>query len=1161
METAKSLKRLFIGGLHHSVSESEIKEIFSSFGVVTTVDIVLRKDNKGNPVKAFGYANVNISETELKRCMSVLNKSKWKGGKLQIELAKECFLHRLAQERQIAAENKHKPHVDSIAMVMESLKKAGVENFKIKSAVPGTEVPEHKDWIVSKFGRVLPILHLQQDNKKKIIKYDPSKYCHNIKKLDHVSDSGIKMPVTKLTWHLDEQDDETSKKKRGIFPTPTQTAKRKKLSPNKNCVESSTTSDYNVQKNKILTNSVKHNASKYEFIEMTGNKFGVPALASYAGFKRQNLDKEETTAAVQRNDRSKAHLACYDSDAEELELITDEQKCKTKGLSGTDVKEQDILLEVVGEDYLLKHQTHWALKNSMRQTSKDNYNDTSNSSGSEYDSADTDEIISKIIPHKKLPEIKCDRKPDVVNSNTEVNTAKVDCESSGNEDTVAENSESSVDADYEEMTRNCYRIELSITDLEQLVNKSSKLEKTSQLEKSEIDLPKIDSGIPPSQGSLSLEQTTIPANIFLDVQNEDNSDNEMTSNEQLSNLLPCKGTQCFSEVKKTNMKGGKIISNPSLLNVRDEIYKESVDKKEKVNGTRGVILDSKSNCKPPPFKGRRFLQINSSTASFSVKQGLPTSEEKSKSEMHKMSEESKEDVKVEKETTQHIEPTSSQKIELSSSSVTKSDNERNKIESKAGNDGNVPECLLIKNKSSISPRNENPAYGLAAESPQNLEKRLLDNQKRLAALQKRQEETAVQKKLIQGALSDLTSQKSGKGKHVVFDSEEELESVEDIYRAADVNPSAESQDKKLVAKDFKTRTVGNLFDSEDEEEEDDNDDHDERFKIKPQFEGKAGQKLLALQSRFGTDERFRMDERFLESDEENMEESAEVTVGSQNAEEDEFVAEKRRALNILKSVVQDGIEKIEDKKERVKLKYFKDVSALHYDPTRKDHTVYETKLEESNKESKAERKKRKIEEEKLPEVSKEIYYDVNKDLKGMFTSNTKENEVTLAKEDEIQLENQCSEPREMPTIQQAFDYPSSNDAAKEDSSNFTFSFFEAATQDGNQKSEHYVTGQVPMSAFPWHEDPRFQDSSSEDEDDIENCEDITAENLVAFPEKKTNLFFFFKDDQRLIDGPKMFCRTTHLEDERDAWEENRDLLIEEYRKKHKDARRKIKNKQ
>lgn len=53
------------------------------------------------------------------------------------------------------------------------------------------------------------------------------------------------------------------------------------------------------------------------------------------------------------------------------------------------------------------------------------------------------------------------------------------------------------------------------------------------------------------------------------------------------------------------------------------------------------------------------------------------------------------------------------------------------------------------------------------------------------------------------------------------------------------------------------------------------------------------------------------------------EEFAEVTVGSQNAEEDEFVAEKRRALNILKSVVQDGIEKIEDKKERVKLKYFK----------------------------------------------------------------------------------------------------------------------------------------------------------------------------------------------------------------------------------------------
>eukprot|EP00061_Rhincodon_typus_P005826 g25807.t1 len=69
---------------------------------------------------------------------------------------------------------------------------------------------------------------------------------------------------------------------------------------------------------------------------------------------------------------------------------------------------------------------------------------------------------------------------------------------------------------------------------------------------------------------------------------------------------------------------------------------------------------------------------------------------------------------------------------------------------------------------------------------------------------------------------------------------------------------------------FGKRTIGKLFDSEEEDNEDDSDeDYSGRFKIKPQFEGKAGQKLFDLQSRFGTDERFRMDKRFLESEDEN----------------------------------------------------------------------------------------------------------------------------------------------------------------------------------------------------------------------------------------------------------------------------------------------------
>ncbi|XP_019392609.1 PREDICTED: nucleolar protein 8 isoform X2 [Crocodylus porosus] len=148
MEGKKILKRLYVGGLGHTVSEGELQERFSKFGEVTNVEILTRKDEQGNPMKSFAYINISISESDLKKCMSILNKTKWKGGTLQIELAKESFLHRLAQEREAAKLKKEQPHADSKANLMESLKKAGVVDFHMK-AVPGTEVPDHKNWLVS----------------------------------------------------------------------------------------------------------------------------------------------------------------------------------------------------------------------------------------------------------------------------------------------------------------------------------------------------------------------------------------------------------------------------------------------------------------------------------------------------------------------------------------------------------------------------------------------------------------------------------------------------------------------------------------------------------------------------------------------------------------------------------------------------------------------------------------------------------------------------------------------------------------------------------------------------------------------------------------------------------------------------------------------------
>lgn len=77
-----------------------------------------------------------------------------------------------------------------------------------------------QDWVVSKFGRVLPVLQLrcQKGSRARTLKYDPSKYSHNIRRLDRSAADQQPTPVTQLTWEVQGGDDDISKKRRGEFP-------------------------------------------------------------------------------------------------------------------------------------------------------------------------------------------------------------------------------------------------------------------------------------------------------------------------------------------------------------------------------------------------------------------------------------------------------------------------------------------------------------------------------------------------------------------------------------------------------------------------------------------------------------------------------------------------------------------------------------------------------------------------------------------------------------------------------------------------------------------------------------------------------------------------------------------------------------------------------
>ena len=73
---------------------------------------------------------------------------------------------------------------------------------KMRAVVPGTKISDEPNWIVGKYGRPLPIVRLRYRNSK-ILKFDPSKHCHQLKKLVGTSDEREDR-LADLSWSLEE---------------------------------------------------------------------------------------------------------------------------------------------------------------------------------------------------------------------------------------------------------------------------------------------------------------------------------------------------------------------------------------------------------------------------------------------------------------------------------------------------------------------------------------------------------------------------------------------------------------------------------------------------------------------------------------------------------------------------------------------------------------------------------------------------------------------------------------------------------------------------------------------------------------------------------------------------------------------------------------------
>ncbi|XP_077977976.1 uncharacterized protein LOC144433538 [Glandiceps talaboti] len=417
------------------------------------------------------------------------------------------------------------------------------------------------------------------------------------------------------------------------------------------------------------------------------------------------------------------------------------------------------------------------------------------------------------------------------------------------------------------------------------------------------------------------------------------------------------------------------------------------------------------------------------------------------------------------------------------------------------------------------------------------DKHVLSNQKRLESLREKQESLQKQKMLIKEALASVDSKQSS-GKHVFFGSDGE-DSADDTGQEekkssenADKEPM-ESDKKEKLKKDGKEKMT--LFDSDDDNSDEDGNHSDiDRFEIKAQYEGKSGQKLMKLQERFSRDERFKLDERFLDSDEEDSESDENKTKTDTNDDDGDSTAEmedynlaeeKSKEMSILQQVI--GTKAFLSTSTTVKKSNFKDITKLHFDPTKKDHEQYETgKKDQKMSEKKADKKEQK--EEELPEVSEEKFFEVSENLKEVF----------------------------------------------DEDKGFSFGFFNddkdktiEADVDNNLKEEEPPVS-VPLMKAPWQPKVFRYDSSSDDDDedvDKEIAETMetgtdksqmkTEEQKVMKSTPKHPTFFFQESDPRLTEGPSLFCRPPNEDELQSKWEELKPTLQNDYRKQHREARR------
>ncbi|XP_061147706.1 nucleolar protein 8 isoform X2 [Syngnathus typhle] len=1283
------MPRLYVGGLSHSVTQKDLTDRFGNFGNVEDVELRTRRDEEGVPYKTFAYINLNISDTDLKKCMSVLNKSKWKGGTLQIELAKESFLQKLARERE-AEQQRLRHNADDTHRrehkLLETLREAGVDNFTMKAAVPGTEVPGHKDWVVSKFGRVLPVMQLlcQKGARARSIKYDPSKHCHNIRRLaPPTSIADPPTPVAQLTWRIDAGDDDISKRRRGEFP-PYQPPKPKKARTD------ATEAGNDARSAQVVSTAEPENRHLLNRFSPADNR--PPAQRSrHARYEDSDSDEElrrlvaleQTLQAPGENPQDNLEVVGHDfkcggrptnnqdeddydsADTDELVTLRKHPLCPRKNTrqessladlhkvaekcqqsSDRRAQKRPVGKAIMPEDVLASHLRGGKDPPEIKKVAKTEFKKMAKTKFPAF--LGTATLYEEVLEKTDSAQNKTDRLNASMLSSSEAAAAK----SKIKDDKMTKATAVLPLEDKDKVTR----LGLSVVDLQkvaeeckQSADRRAPKKPTGKAIMPEDILASLLRGgeDPPEFKKVAktefkkVAKTKFPAfrgtaTLYEEVLEKTDSAQNKTDRPNASLLSSSEAAAAKSKIKADKMTKATAVlpqedkdnvtrlglSVVDLQKVAEEECKQSADRRAPKKPTGKAIMPEDilasllrggedppefkkvTKTKYPAFRGTATLyeEVLEKTDSAQNTTDQPAASLSSSSESKAAAAKSK--IKRTKATAvlneEDEDNATGRELSLVDAQKLAEDCQKNfdrRARKKPTEEAILPKYVLkgnsgkdqaesnkktgmkvaatkcpafpgqatlheealektnaAQNKTdqpdaslSSSSANEAAARRSRLSAREEKERQKKDNSKRLAAVQQKLKKAEQHQKLIQGALANLDATTTRAGKHIVFDSEDDDD--EHTTEAASEtaaprgDPSKEAETMATKKRVRAKASAPRLFDSSEDEEDADDEEDGGRFHIRPQFEGLAGKKLMELQSHFGTDERFRMDSRFLEKEEEEDKEGNRCVA----REEDLLEEEKKRNISILQGLLGP---RAHSAKPSAKTKTFRDVSALHYDPSRDEHAAFESKAD-SKQDSKPARRKKREEAAKLPEVSKEIFYHVSGDLKAMFEPVT---------------DLETAERPQTCWDQKAEEGDKHEEQPAQEHSGFMFSFFGDDIQTSNDHKEYKVELIQGAKVSPWQLDPRLQDSSEEDEED----EDPTHEGQSKAAPKTTteesvsatnNFFFFGLDDSRLTEGPVWFCRSSQLEEEREEWDERQVELRQEYRKKHKDARKKLKSSQ